>query len=127
MTNFSDQFNVKTIESKQQSLSQISSNDIQNILNKDTFTLADFPYLIAPAATQHLELLAQKSQRMTRQRFGYTMGLFAPLYLSNHCYNNCSYCGFSRDLDIKRKTLSTKELHQEASILKEKGFDNILL
>ncbi len=64
---------------------------------------------------------------MTQQRFGKTIRLFAPLYLSNECINNCSYCGFSRDNPILRVTLSLDEVRQEAQALKEQGFRNILL
>ena len=42
---------------------------------------------------------------MTQQRFGKVIRLFAPLYLSNECINNCKYCGFSRDNPILRVTL----------------------
>jgi hypothetical protein len=41
---------------------------------------------------------------LTQQRFGKVIRLFAPLYLSNECINNCQYCGFSRDNPILRVT-----------------------
>jgi len=53
--------------------------------------------------------------------------LFAPLYLSNECVNNCAYCGFSRDNPILRVTLSVNEVRREAAALKAEGFRNILL
>ena len=43
---------------------------------------------------------------MTQQRFGKVIRLFAPLYLSNECINDCKYCGFSRDNPILRVTLT---------------------
>ncbi len=64
---------------------------------------------------------------MTRQRFGKVIRLFAPLYLSNECINNCQYCGFSRDNPILRVTLSVPEMLREAGALREQGFRNILL
>jgi 2-iminoacetate synthase len=75
----------------------------------------------------HLDGLAQDSQRLTRQYFGKTMRLFAPLYLSNECINNCSYCGFSRDNPIWRVTLTPEEVEKEARHLVGEGFRNILL
>jgi len=65
-------------------------------------SLEDFAHLISPAGADLLESLAWRSQRMTQQRFGKVMRLFAPLYLSNECINNCQYCGFSRDNPILR-------------------------
>ena len=50
--------------------------------------------------------MGRRSQALTQQRFGKVIRLFAPLYLSNECINNCKYCGFSRDNPILRVTLS---------------------
>jgi 2-iminoacetate synthase len=64
---------------------------------------------------------------LTQQRFGKVIRLFAPLYLSNECINNCKYCGFSRDNPILRVTLSVDEVLRESAALHEQGFRNILL
>jgi len=74
-----------------------------------------------------MELMGRQSQQMTRQRFGKVIRLFAPLYLSNECVNNCRYCGFSRDNPIMRVTLSVDEVRREGKALAEQGFRNILL
>jgi len=94
---------------------------------KSRLTLADFAVLISPAASELLEPLCRRSQALTQQRFGKVIRLFAPLYLSNECVNNCKYCGFSRDNPILRVTLSVDEVLREARALKEQGFRNILL
>src|SRR5215216_2255949 len=86
-----------------------------------------FEHLIAPKSDQELEAIAQTSRALTLQNFGRTMRLFAPLYLSNECINNCKYCGFSRDNPILRVTLSLDEVRREANALAEQGFRNILL
>ena len=59
-----------------------------------------FEDLIAPKSDPALEVMAQTAHALTLQNFGRTMRLFAPLYLSNECINNCRYCGFSRDNPI---------------------------
>ncbi len=74
-----------------------------------------------------LEALASESQKTTRRHFGRTMRLFAPLYVSNECINNCSYCGFSRDAGILRTTLTVEQVVTEAKHLHQLGFRNILL
>ena len=71
--------------------------------------------------------MAQTSRALTLQNFGRTMRLFAPLYLSNECINNCQYCGFSRDNPILRVTLSVDEVMAEAQHLARQGFRQILL
>lgn len=55
------------------------------------------------------------------------MRLFAPLYVSNECVNNCTYCGFSRDNPILRTTLTPDQVETEARYLHSLGFRNILL
>ena len=94
---------------------------------KAKLSLADFAHLISPAAADLLEPLSRRSQQLTQQRFGRVIRLFAPLYLSNECINNCKYCGFSRDNPILRVTLSVEEVVREAQALRAQGFRNLLL
>lgn len=89
--------------------------------------ILDFARLISPAAAGCLEEMARRSAVLTRQRFGRVIRLFAPLYLSNECINNCAYCGFSRDNPILRVTLSVDEMVREVRALKRAGFRNVLL
>jgi 2-iminoacetate synthase len=100
---------------------------VQDCIRNPRPGLMDFAQLISPAAGELLETLSRRSQRLTQQRFGKVIRLFAPLYLSNECINNCSYCGFSRDNPILRVTLSVDEVRREAGALKEQGFRNLLL
>ena len=86
-----------------------------------------FEHLITPKSDQQLEAVAQASRALTLQNFGRTMRLFAPLYLSNECINNCQYCGFSRDNPILRVTLDVGEVIAEAQHLARQGFRQILL
>jgi 2-iminoacetate synthase len=101
--------------------------EIQGSLHKPNLALRDFARLISPAASELLLSLCLRSQQLTQQRFGKVIRLFAPLYLSNECINNCKYCGFSRDNPILRVTLSTDEVLKEARELLAQGFRNILL
>src|SRR5467141_2417486 len=86
-----------------------------------------FEHLIGPNSDRELEAMAQSSRALTLQHFGKTMRLFAPLYLSNECINNCRYCGFSRDNPILRVTLSVEEVAAEARYLRKAGFRQVLL
>lgn len=89
--------------------------------------LRRFASLLEPKNGPDLEAMAADAERLTRQFFGQTMRLFAPLYLSNECVNICRYCGFSRDNPILRVTLSVDQVETEARHLWEQGFRNILL
>jgi 2-iminoacetate synthase len=86
-----------------------------------------FASLLEPRGPTELEAMARESMRVTRRNFGRTMRLFAPLYLSNECVNNCKYCGFSRDNPILRVTLTIDQVVREARHLAEQGFRNVLL
>ncbi|TLD71906.1 2-iminoacetate synthase ThiH [Phragmitibacter flavus] len=83
--------------------------------------------LLEPKTGAELQRMAQESQALTRRNFGRTMRMFAPLYVSNECVNNCQYCGFSRDNPIFRVTLTVDQVVREARHLADQGFRNILL
>ncbi|NMS31936.1 radical SAM protein, partial [Vibrio parahaemolyticus] len=82
---------------------------------------------ISPAAEAYLEQMAQLSYSATRKRFGNTMSLYIPLYLSNLCANACTYCGFSMENRIKRRTLNRDEVAAEVEAIKRMKFDSVLL
>ncbi len=86
-----------------------------------------FAALLEPKAPAQLEAMVRESRAITRRNFGRTMRLFAPLYVSNECVNNCQYCGFSRDNPILRTTLTIDQVITEARHLVAQGFRNILL
>jgi len=111
----------------QKNINAKTSRDVENALLKSKLTLEDFSALISPAAHPYLEQMAAKSQALTKQRFGKTIQMFAPMYLSNECNNICTYCGYSFDNKIKRKTLSDAEILKEVEAIKLLGFDHVLL
>ena len=83
--------------------------------------------LLSPAATPRLEEMAVRAHRLTAQRFGRAVTLFAPLYLSNECINRCRYCGFNASNTVPRVTLEPHQAVREARVLHEAGFRHILL
>ncbi len=97
------------------------------LMQRPTPLMRRFERMLDEATGGSLETLARQSQQVTRRHFGRTMRLFAPLYLSNECVNNCSYCGFSRDAGILRTTLSVDQVVREAKHLHALGFRNLLL
>jgi len=83
--------------------------------------------LISPAAQARLEVMAGQARDLTIRRFGKTIALYAPLYLSNHCVNRCLYCGFNRDSRAPRLRLTVEQAAAEADILAQDGFTDLLL
>ncbi|WP_272947541.1 2-iminoacetate synthase ThiH [Aeromonas salmonicida] len=104
-----------------------TTRDVERALANPHRSLQDFMALISPAAEAFLPQMAAEAERLTRQRFGNTVGFYVPLYLSNLCANDCSYCGFSMSNRLKRKTLDAEEIERECLAIKARGFDSVLL
>ena len=119
-----DNYDWETIKTK---IYHTTSIEVESALDKKKRSLDDFLRLISPAAKPYLEQMAQLTHELTKKRFGKTIQMYAPLYLSNECQNICTYCGFSLDNKIKRKTLTENEITQEIKVLKKAGFDHVLL
>jgi 2-iminoacetate synthase len=104
-----------------------TSMDVERALGESRLNLDHFAALISPAALPYLEVMAQKSHQLTQKRFGNTIQMYIPMYLSNECQNICTYCGFSLDNKIARKTLTDEEILKEVEVIKSYGYDHILL
>jgi 2-iminoacetate synthase len=101
--------------------------DVTAALSREKRDLRDLAALLSPAAEHRVEELAQEAARLTLRRFGKAVRLFAPLYVSNACLSTCTYCGFSKGLDVTRRTLTPDEVVAEANLLCARGFRHLLL
>jgi 2-iminoacetate synthase len=108
-------------------IESMTTADVQRALSAEQLDNRDFMALLSPAAEDFIEEMAQKAHAITLRRFGRTILLYAPLYLSNECHNGCLYCGFSVDNPIPRRTLTLDEIERDARILHAQGFRHILL
>jgi 2-iminoacetate synthase len=110
-------------------LEKIDSRDVERALSEPAgcYSLKKLSALVSPAAEEYLEEMAQLAHQLTVQRFGRTIRLYAPLYLSNYCTNSCRYCGFNSQNKCERTRLTVDEAVQEADIIASKGFRDILL
>ena len=106
-----------------------TARDVEAALARDDDSrdLDDFAALISPAARPFLMQIAQKSFTLTRRRFGSVINMYLPLYLTNLCSNDCSYCGFSSKNKIERKCLTPEETDAECRKMHEMGYENFLL
>jgi 2-iminoacetate synthase len=127
LVSFVSEFNSLPLSALVNRAQTSGSAAVREAAAKARLSLADFAALISPVAGELLEPMGRRAHAMTQQRFGKVIRLFAPLYLSNECINNCKYCGFSRDNPILRVTLSVDEMLREAKALHAQGFRNILL
>ncbi|HMB71724.1 MAG TPA: 2-iminoacetate synthase ThiH [bacterium] len=101
--------------------------DVERAISRETPDLADFAALLSPSADASLEEIAERARKTTLQRFGRTVQLYAPLYVSNECVETCTYCSFARSNPVPRRTLTVEEAESEARILLRRGFRHLLL
>lgn len=112
-----------------QQIENIRRDDVERALSKPTgtYNFSKLLALISPAAENYLEQMAQLAHQLTIQRFGPTIRLYAPLYLSNYCTNSCYYCGFNKENKSERTRLTIDQALEEANIIASEGFRDILL
>jgi 2-iminoacetate synthase len=110
-------------------LQEVTVSDLEAAFTSrpGSYSLSKLLALVSPVAEDYLEQMAGLSRKLTLQRFGRTVRLYAPLYLSSYCVNRCQYCGFNRDNTLDRVRLSVDEAVAEAEILAREGFRDILL
>jgi 2-iminoacetate synthase len=113
----------------QERLDEVKGRDVERALASPagSYSPEKLQALICPAAEDYLEEMAQLARQLTIQRFGRTIRLYAPLYLSNYCVNNCRYCGFNKENKSERRRLTIEEAVNEADVIASKGFRDILL
>lgn len=104
-----------------------TGRDVENALISGKVTETHLAALLSPAARKYLEPIAEEARRITLARFGRTIKIYAPIYLSNDCVNSCVYCGFNRTTGIPRITLADGEIRREAEIIAASGIKNVIL
>ena len=123
---FSDYLKDISWEQTTEAIYSKTDADVRRALAAEHCTVDDFMALISPAAAPYLETMARLSRRYTEERFGRTISLFIPLYLTNSCTNSCVYCGFHISNPMKRTILTPEEIENEYRAIKRLGpFENL--
>lgn len=114
-------------------VTEATDADVRRVLakaerNRKPLTPEEFAILISDAADPYLERMAALSRHFTRERFGNTISMYIPMYVSNACTNKCVYCGFNHDNPFPRTTLTMEQVEEECKAIKRLGpFENLLL
>lgn len=126
---FSDELKQYDWDDTTARIASRTSRDVELALSKESqLTVDDFMALISPAAVPYIEQMAHKSQRITRERFGKTISMYIPLYVSNACTNHCVYCGFNHSNPLERVTLTQEQVKAECEAIRKSGpFENLLI
>lgn len=74
------------------------------------------------------EKIFETAKKVKEHIYGNRIVLFAPLYLSNHCINTCTYCPYhAKNKNIVRKKLTQDQIRHEVVALQDMGHKRLLL
>lgn len=125
---FSEELNKYDWDETTARIAAMTPRHVEIALSKEHLGVDDFMALISPAAAPFLEQMALRSRRITLARFGKTISLYIPMYVSNACTNHCVYCGFNHSNPLERVTLTQDQIRAECEAIRRLGpFDNILI
>ncbi|MTI81967.1 MAG: [FeFe] hydrogenase H-cluster radical SAM maturase HydG [Firmicutes bacterium] len=74
-----------------------------------------------------INLMFETAREIKEKIYGKRVVMFAPLYVSDHCVNNCVYCGYRRDNKFERRRLNMEEIEEEVKVLEELGHKRLAL
>ncbi|WP_418833088.1 2-iminoacetate synthase ThiH [Phocaeicola sp.] len=125
---FSEELEKINWEATTEAIYAKTESDVLRALGKEHCDVDDFMALVSPAAEKYLEPMAQLSRKYTEERFGKTISMFIPLYITNSCTNSCVYCGFHISNPMARTILTPEEIENEYRAIKKLGpFENLLI
>lgn len=109
-----------------------SSQRVKTIINKSLelkgLNPAEAAVLLNCEEKVILNRIFKTAKHIKETIYGNRLVLFAPLYLSNRCVNNCLYCGFSREnLNTGTRLLDTNEIREETRALISQGHKRLLI
>lgn len=125
---FSDEIKRYDWDDTTRAINSKTARDVEIALSKEHLNIDDFMALISPAAEPYIENMAQLSHKYTMERFGKTISMYIPLYVSNACSNYCVYCGFNHNNPMQRTTLTMEQVKAECEAIRRLGpFENLLI
>jgi len=109
----------------------VSDNHIHAILDRaeglSGLSHSDVAALLCSADESHWRRVFQIAGDIKRNVYGDRVVMFAPLYVSDSCVNDCVYCGFRASNKTPRRRLSMDELRQEVRELEQMGHKRLAL
>ena len=125
---FSDEIKRYDWDDTTRAINSKTARDVEIALSKEHLNIDDFMALISLAAEPYIENMAQLSHKYTMERFGKTISMYIPLYVSNACSNYCVYCGFNHNNPMQRTTLTMEQVKAECEAIRRLGpFENLLI
>tara|TARA_Y100000310_G_scaffold338641_1_gene428849 strand:+ start:1835 stop:3214 length:1380 start_codon:yes stop_codon:yes gene_type:complete len=105
----------------------VVSKILDKALKKKGLTLEEVGYLLNIEDPELIEKLFKAASQIKKEIYGERLVLFAPLYVSSFCVNDCEYCGFHCRNQAERKKLTVEEIKEQVKILENMGHKRLLL
>lgn len=109
----------------------VTDGQINDVLaaasTKKTLSVEQVAILLNIKKENHMKQLLDIAGRIKKEIYGNRLVIFAPLYISNYCVNNCTYCGYKRTNKIKRRKLTREEIQKEVILLEKSGHKRLAL
>lgn len=109
----------------------VSKDEIQSVIDKarrrEGLNHKEVGILLQVEDKDQLEEIYQLAGEIKESIYGKRIVMFAPLYASNYCINNCVYCGYKRDNKFIRRKLTQEEVANEVRILESMGHKRLAL
>ncbi len=106
-------------------------NEIEKIIQKarhrKKLNHMDIAMLLNAHDKKQLQKISEVAGQLKDEIYGSRVVMFAPLYISNFCVNNCKYCGYRRDNNFTRKKLAQEQIKQQAINLEKLGHKRLAL
>jgi 2-iminoacetate synthase len=123
-----DNYVFKLLEQTRNPDSKQIDEILQKALELKGINLTETAALLNVENSEDLEKIFFAAGKIKDEIYGNRLVLFAPLYISNYCSNNCLYCGFRvENKAIERKVLSIDEIKEETKLILDQGHKRILL
>lgn len=101
---------------------------VQKSLAKQPLDVAETAVLLHARTPELREEIFAAARALKERVYGNRIVLFAPLYVGNHCVNDCSYCGFRRsNTEQRRRTLSSQELREQVAAMESQGHKRLIV
>lgn len=109
----------------------VSDSEITAILDKaenfEGLSHKEVATLLVNENPTYLERIFEIAGKIKEHIYGDRIVMFAPLYVSDYCVNQCAYCGYRCTSDFKRRKLTQDEVRREVAILEKMGHKRIAL
>lgn len=100
---------------------------IEKAKKREGLELEDVAILLQAHSIEQIDKIYTLASEIKQSIYGNRVVLFAPLYVSNYCVNNCLYCGYKRDNKFHRRKLNEAEIREEVRILERMGHKRLAL